>query len=231
MPRLSAHGQVPLHWFATANGRALLEAEQARLPEWLAACSPHPWLWLRPLQRNSARPVLPGLPARGLCLHREGAAFAGAVRCGLPMPLASDTFGSIVIQHALDDGGLPAVLEEACRVLRPGGRLWLLTLNPFSPFRLCWHKAGLQTCSPLDWRARLQAAGLSTIELDEPWIGPLWRRPPRAAWLGPLRAVSLIGAEKRVLPLTPHRLRWRPQALPGAIRAHEQACPKAGSGR
>ena len=41
---------------------------------------------------------------RGLALRRNGAGFDGGVRCRLPLPFASEAFGAILLQHALDDG-------------------------------------------------------------------------------------------------------------------------------
>ena len=40
----------------------------------------------------------------GHACARHGIRFDGALRCGLPLPLASETFGAVLLQHALDDG-------------------------------------------------------------------------------------------------------------------------------
>ncbi len=87
----------PLDWFSGEAGSGLLTSEVAAVERVLAACPALPWLWL-------------GVPAavapsahRGVRLQRSGSGFAGDVRCRLPLPVASECFGAIFLQHVLDD--------------------------------------------------------------------------------------------------------------------------------
>lgn len=205
-----------LQWFGSGRGAPLLAAEQALIDAALASRAPQAWLWL------AATPGLPpatGTPSRGLRVHpdRTDGGLTGAVRCGVPLPLPTEAIGSIVVQHALDAGDGHALLDECARVLEPGGRLWLFALNPFSPYRLRWRRAGLSARDPAGWQLQLQAVGLQPAAEPE-YLGPVWRtaRSPDARWPPPqLRAVCLLQAEKRVaglIPPTPAARNWRAAA-------------------
>ena len=61
--------------------------------------------------------------------------YAGTVRCGLPLPLANECLGEVVLQHP-SPAQAGALLDECARVLVEGGRLWLFLANPWSPYRL-----------------------------------------------------------------------------------------------
>lgn len=206
-----------LPWFGTGRGAPLLEAEQALVAQALASRSPQPWLWLAATAGElPARAPVP----RGLRLHATGdaAQLAGAVRCGLPLPLPTEAIGSIVVQHVLDAGqDNDDLLEECARVLEPGGRLWLFTVNPFSPYRLRWRRAGLRPLDPAGWRERLRGVGLQPLG-DVLYLGPVWRatRPAANGWPPPqLRAVCVLQAEKRVaglIPPAPATRTWRATA-------------------
>ncbi|MFT3762697.1 MAG: hypothetical protein QM761_08815 [Pseudoxanthomonas sp.] len=216
MPVLSAHRPTaPLDWFGSARGLPLLAAERDRIAELLVARAPQPWLWLTPFATAAAA----DLPPRGLRLHRQAAGLSGAFRCGLPLPLPSESFGVIVVQHAFDDGCLPDLPEEVERILQPGGRLWLFALNPYSPWRLRWRSAGLVARTPAAWRQRLRAAGLHAEPNETEWLGPAWSGRGAKHAIGWLRAGCLIGAEKRVAPLTPIRVasKWRTDAAPAGF--------------
>jgi SAM-dependent methyltransferase len=209
-----------MRWFGSACGLTLLAAERDRVAALLASRAPQPWLWLAPGSGPGPDAAACNLPPRGLRLHREHAQLAGCFRCALPLPLPSESFGSIVVQHVLDDGGLPGFLDEAARVLQPGGHLWLFALNPYSPYRLRWRRAGLHARNPIEWRLRLRAVGLHVDEGSEAaWLGPVWRETASLPALAGLRAVCVLGAEKRSLPLTPAKsLAWRrPDAAPAGF--------------
>lgn len=224
MPEFSAR-HLPLAamgWFGSVRGLPLLAAERELVAALLASRTPQPWLWLAPGPGPGSDAAATGLPPRGLRLHRDGPGLAGAFRCRLPLPLPNESFGCVVVQHALDDGGLHGLLEEVERVLQPGGRLWLFALNPYSPYRLRWRDTGLAAQAPTDWRQRLRKAGLQIDAAEADWLGPLWRSrntepSPLGTWL---RAAYVIGAEKRVAPLTPVKATsgWRTDAAPAGFR-------------
>lgn len=183
MPAFAYHRQpgLPrrdaLEWFAGAAGRALMASETAAVARVLAACPAMPWLWL-------------GIPAatppdapRGVRLHLSTSGFSGDLRCALPLPMASECFGAIFLQHALDDSrAAPAVLDECARLLAPGGTLWLATLNPWSPYRARWAGSGVRARSPGRWQAALRRAGFTPGSIRMQWLGPHWQ--PRVAEAG-----------------------------------------------
>ena len=191
-------------WFEAGAGQALLDSESDAIAQ---ACADRPGqaaLRLAPAQ---------GLPEveRCLDLYLDGGRFEGPIRCGLPLPLASESLGTIVLQHVADYPiDRAALLAECVRVLMPGGRLWLFALNPLAPYRWRWSGTALRGAEPVIWRRRLRAAGLTPDTVSR-GLGPRWRiaTNARAQDGAGLRAAYLLRAEKRVAPLTP--VRPRPQ--------------------
>lgn len=210
MPAVASHRQPePLAWFGTSDGKRLLAAEQQRISPILAAKAAAPTLWLHPGSTAGVSVVAPGLSLRA-----TGTGFDGPLRCGAALPLASDSFSAVVVQH-VPENGARALLKECARVLEPGGRLWLFTLNPVSPYRLRWRRTGLAIRGPGRWRHYLQDAGLDGGAHAPQWLGPAWRGGGRSPDM--MRAVCLLQADKRGpdLILRPSRPpRWQAGAVP-----------------
>lgn len=207
MPALSSPAQSApaTQWFLLPAGQAVIDSEHIIVADALAA---HPvvglpWLWLAPT-------VAAESPAgRGLRLSPAGDGWQGPIRCRLPLPLASESLGAVVLQH-VGDARIDAValIEECARVLVPGGRLSLLGMNPLSPYRLRWRRSGLSGHDPSTWRRLLTDAGLAPEPVAQ-GVGPQWS-PTASPSLqsGPgLRAAYLQRAEKRAFPMTPMRVR------------------------
>ena len=208
MPALS-HSQTPevaTQWYLLPPGFAVLESERTAVADALAA---HPvvglpWLWLSPVADGEA-------PAgRGLRLNGEGCGWRGAIICALPLPLASESLGAIVLQHLpfVTQDQRARLLEECARLLVPGGRLAVFALNPLSPYRLRLRRGRPLAEEPSGWRRGMADVGLSP-EASAQGIGPQWS-PMASPSLqsGPgLRAAYLQRAEKRAIPLTPVRPR------------------------
>lgn len=192
-------------WFLTDAGRAVLASEEATVAEALADRPGLPWLWCGPVPRAADG------PGRGIYLAPAGGTrWRGPVDCALPLPLPSEAFGAVVLQHVARPGGVrgAALLEEAARLLVNGGRLSLFVLNPLAPYRWRWRGSGISTSEPLAWRRRLRAAGLAPDAVSQ-GLGPNWTvQVSSVPQQGPgLRAAYLLRAEKRAIPLTPVRLR------------------------
>lgn len=201
-------------WFHAGAGHAVLDSEAGVIAQ---ASTDRPG---QPTLRIVPRAGLPEA-ARCLDLHLAGDCFDGAFRCGLPLPLASESLGTIVLQHVADFPlDTTALLVECVRVLVPGGRLWLFTLNPLAPYRWRWSGTGLRGAEPVIWRRRLRAAGLTPDTVSQ-GLGPRWRiaANPRAQDGAGLRAAYLLRAEKRVAPLTPVRTRPRVRLQTGVPAA------------
>ena len=192
-------------WFAGDIGKALLDGEAGSVRAALRQFPHWRGMWLGP--RAAALPEDATMPGP-LRLHPQGAAkFAGDLHCALPLPLASECCALVIVQHVADMAGNPeALFEECARVLIPGGWLWLLAINPLSPWRLRWSGQGLRGREPVAWRRRLRAVGLLPEPVSQ-GLGPGWRgqahAPPRPG-VG-LRPAYLLRSEKRSLPLTPMR--------------------------
>ena len=183
-------------WFDTEPAQALRRLEFERLHPLLSVHPVTPWLWIAPTPAWLEQATLPG---RGLRLSRDAGGYAGDARCGLPLPLPGESVNAIVLQHVTARDA-EHLIDECARVLMPGGRLWLSTLNPFSPWRSQWRRHGLVVRSPQRLRHTLAQAGLTCEELR--YLGPMWRdRAPDRSSLAPLRAACLFTAEKRTLAL------------------------------
>ncbi|WP_421570722.1 methyltransferase domain-containing protein [Stenotrophomonas sp. PD6] len=183
-------------WFDTEPARILCELERQRLGPLLAAHPLTPWLWIAPTPAWVDAVALPG---QGLRLYRRPGGYAGDAHCALPLPLPSESLNAIVLQHVTARDA-EQLIAECARVLMPGGRLWLSTLNPFSPFRRQWRRHGLVVRTPQRLRHTLEQSGLACSELA--WLGPMWHdRDPERSSLAPLRAACLFTAEKRTLAL------------------------------
>ena len=203
-----------LPWFDTPPGQPLLLAEQPGIQAALSARpAQQPWLWIGP--SASVLPDSASLPPRSLILGRSGSQFAGSLRCGLPLPLPNESIGNIILQHALDDGS-DELLDECERVLEPGGRLWLFTLNAWSPYRARWRRSGLVVRDVNAWHKRLRSIGLQPCGREVTHLGPVWRPSAglaQSAAPDRLRAVCLLETEKRaaaLIPPAPVKRQWRP---------------------
>lgn len=208
MPALS-HPQTPeiaTQWYLLPAGLAVLESERTAVADALAA---HPvvglpWLWLSPIADGEAP------DGRGLRLNGAGCGWQGPIICALPLPLASESLGAIVLQHlpfeTQDERS--RLLEECARLLVPGGRLAVFALNPLSPYRLRLRRGRPRVEDPAGWRRGMAEVGLAP-EASAHGIGPQWS-PMASPSLqsGPgVRAAFLQRAEKRAIPLSPIRQR------------------------
>ena len=183
MPLLSHSRQLDsaLGWFGTQPGQGLLAVEGTAMARVLTIGPALPWAWLGVAD---AAPPEPG-DRRGVLLRRDGRGFTGSVRCALPLPIASESLGALLLQHLLDDGvAADALLGECERVLAPGGTLWLATLNPWSPYRARWLGTGLRARDPGHWQAALRRAGFALDSVSLQWLGPHWRPAHGEAGIG-----------------------------------------------
>lgn len=217
MPVTSLPGQPPrTAWFATPAGQVLVDGETTMLERALADRPAPPWLWLAP---SAASGPVATACGRGIRLWADGERWQGEVRCDAPLPFPSGSMGTVVLQHVVRaSGNDDLLLDEAARLLEAGGRLWLLALNPLSPYRWRWRGQGLRASEPLGWRRRLRRAGLEPEPVSQ-GIGPSWTpRVDDALRSGPgLCAAYALRAEKRVAALTP--LPRRKLALPRGVSA------------
>ncbi len=219
MPALSFHGpdafDAAARWFQRPAGQAILDSEQALIAEALRkAQAGLPWLWISP------SPTTAEVEGRGLRLTVSGECWEGVIRCRLPLPIASESLGAVVLQHVayLHDARSGALLAECARALVPGGHLHLFALNPLSPYRLRWQRSGIKATDSARLRGLLRDVGL-TAEPSAQGVGPQWSvvMSSRSHQYGiGLRAAYWQRADKRQFPLTPIRSR-KPLALSGQV--------------
>ncbi len=219
MPVLQISRQPdPLAWFDAPRGQPVLTAEQDAIRHALVSRpASQPWLWLAPVAPANG-PEDSGLPPRSLQIYPWGERYAGTLQCALPLPLGDESIGNVILQHALDDGR-EGLLEECERVLEPGGRLWLFTLNAWSPYRARWRRSGLVAQDVRGWRLRLGALGLHPCGVPVSYLGPVWRSPAPGAEgkPGPFAAACMMQLEKRtaaLIPPEPLKRQWQAGAAP-----------------
>ena len=192
-------------WFDGRAGQAILASEAESLRVALRQRVGQAALWLRPAAVRQAC-ILEDADLISLQPEQQG--FGGDLRCSLPLPLSSESCGLVVVQHLADASAVPEdLLDECARVLLPGGWLWLLALNPLSPYRWRWRGQGLRVSEPVTWRRRLRAVGLVPESVSQ-GLGPTWgvAHDPCLQDGAGLRAAFLLRAQKRRLPMTPGRV-------------------------
>lgn len=215
----------PFDWFAGVAGQRLLDDEARAVQRVISGCPALPRIWLG----VDAAP-LPNAGARGLLLRHGPDRWNGSLHCRLPLPLASEAFGAVLLQHVLDDAAAPdELLGECARILAPGGTLWLAALNPWTPYRLRWARSGLRARDPGHWQAALRRSGFPAGAVSLQWIGSHWREGSGGAGVGAtdrLRASFALTVNKRERAVVPparlQRLRWQAGRNPAHADAHRQ---------
>lgn len=150
----------PFDIYASAPLQRLLDYEARELlPELQRCCGDHGLLLSG--AGYACQPALPMLSC-WTQLRLVGNRYEGDIvgRADEPLPFGDDSFELVILRHALETAALPQpLLEEAIRVLSPGGLLVLSGVHPLSLW-MPW----------LAWRARGQLLHLyMPLQLGE-WL-------------------------------------------------------------
>jgi len=205
--------------YSSAPIRHLMAEETAALAPGLQRCSGRHALLVSAAE-GDVPPVLPLLGTWTQLSVRQGR-YSGDLAASSvePLPFVDDAFDLIVLRHALEVSATPQeMLEEASRVLAPGGVLALTGLHPFSAW-LPW----------MIWRTRGNTPSMHSPLLLERWVrrreldiervervGRLW--PSSRAGIESTHAFGggyLLIARKRRRMATPVRL--KPKTLPATV--------------
>jgi SAM-dependent methyltransferase len=151
-------------------------------------------------------------------LQLRGAEFAGDLqaRADEALPFLDGSFCAVLLNHVLEHTGSAAeLLDEATRVLLPGGLLVLTGFHPLSawtPWLLCQGVRRPALAGPAWLRRRLAAHGVQTYAVRR--FGPAF--PGVAAAPGPalLGGGFLLLARKRRAAVTPLRARTQRARVP-----------------
>lgn len=206
--------------YSSAPLRRLLAEETVALAPGLQRCSGTHAL-LVSATVDDRPPVLP-LLGNWTRLSMTDQQYGGdlTARTDEPLPFLDDAFDLVLLRHALEVSSTPQeMLEEASRVLAPGGVLAVTGLHPFSAW-LPW----------MMWRTRGHAPAMHAPLLLERWVrrreleieriervGRMWPSS-QAGTDDATRALGggyLLIARKRRRMATPIRL--KPKTLPATV--------------
>lgn len=215
-PALNVHAAEPLRQLRDSQRRtldALLQREPGRRALCIGVADDGAWPETATM--------------RWTRLWLAGSTYAGDVRADVrdPLPFVDEAFDVVWLQHALEPStAMPDLLNEACRVLAPGGVLTVTAVHPLGGWSLWyrWRARGQQQSLRWPWRVgeALRQAGL-TIE-KRGRLGTLFPGGMRHAD-GDNRCggAYLLLTRKRRHLVTP--LAWRP--LPARVAATTQLSP------
>jgi SAM-dependent methyltransferase len=207
--------------YASAPMRRLLDDQMRSMATDLQRCFGTHALLLDALpdERPPALPML-GHWAR---LRVDGDSYSGELRAatGESLPFVDDAFELVLLRHALEVvTNASAVLEEAVRVLAPGGLLVVTGVHPISGWAPWFHwntrddRHALHT--PLRLRHSLQQAGVEIERLQR--VGRLWPgsapKEAHAPLLGSLGGGYVLIARKRRRAVSPLRSKSVPMRVP-----------------
>lgn len=242
-------------WLATVAGQRLLADERPHLRAAARRFHGDAVLWL------GCTPALLDTASRCLVRTRfyatpnwrhggadaEGSHFHAVAIDPAHLPFASRSVDGTVLHHVLETAAdQRTALREAVRVLRPGGRLLVLGLNPASLWQLARPRAAFRDLHPVavprlyEWLAVLgMEREASTVYLNYRSLLPLalrgewWQRASR--WLGarrlPVGGSFLVSATKVGHRLIDQRAAADPSTLqPASLPAVPRtAAPAAGA--
>lgn len=205
--------------YASAPLRRLLDAQTCALKPGLQRCFGAHALLLG-ATFDDAPPALPMLGC-WTSLHLVNGRYQGDLQAAAeePLPFIDDAFELVLLRHALEVAPLPSsLLDEAIRVLAPGGVLALTGVHPFggwSPW-FYWHVRGESPVLQMPWRLRrqLELAGLAVEQMQRvgsawPGLKTTWR-----ALAGTFGGGYVLVARKRRRLATPLRLKPAPVRVP-----------------
>lgn len=204
--------------YASAPLRSLLAQEAVALVPGLQRCAGTHALLLSATSDDSP-PMLP-LLGNWAKLRIGVDGYEGDVRARSdePLPFLDDAFDLVLLRHALEVSGTPQeLLEEASRVLAPGGVLALTGLHPFSAWMpwMLWRARGrrLAVHSPIQLERWVRRFELDIERVER--VGALW--PGGSVGLDASHAFGggyVLIARKRRRVATPIRLKPKPVPAP-----------------
>ena len=221
-------------WFDTKNGQRLLNAEEAILSEFLEDKFGYFSLQTHTLGRNLLKQT-----RMNHHIMMEGPD-RNIVCSSMHLPFEKDSIDLIISQHQLEKiGNIQALFSEFFRVIIPGGRVVILSFNPFS-------FAGLRNLTCFDnfspWNQKfislsaaqkiLKEEGFTVEEGRMVDYQPLFSdnasahkvfEDVGARWLPLFGNVYFIVARKDVVGVTPLRPKWnkmkQDKAVPNKLKA------------
>lgn len=209
--------------YASAPLQRLLDDEVRGLTPRLQRCRGDHGLLVSVVEHDPL-PAMPMLSCWTRLAVSSGVHYAGDVagRVDESLPFLDDAFELVVLRHALESVKQPAgLLDEALRVLSPGGMLAVSGLHPFSLWMpwLVWRTRGhpLRLHMPLQLGEWLRRRDMQVECVHR--FGATWPRGGGASRLeDALGGSYVLMARKHRRSATPVRLVPRPIRAPADVR-------------
>jgi SAM-dependent methyltransferase len=205
--------------YASAPLRRLLDEQTRALKPELQRCHGTHGLLLR-ASGDDRPPALPMLRC-WTSLHLDGGCYCGDLRASAsePLPFADDAFDLALLRHVLEAApNAPALLDDAARVLAPGGVLVLTGVHPVSGWApwFYWRTRGESRAlqMPLHLGHDLRQAGLEIERVQR--VGRLWpgQEASRSTAGSMFGGGYILIARKRRRMATPLRIKPLPVRVP-----------------
>lgn len=232
-------------WYETEPGQALLAVERTEITALLDKQFGYHILQIGGGREHSVIESSAIAHKLFLCGQEGGAELQSLRANPAALPLASDSVDVIVLHHALEfSHDSRAVLREAVRILRPGGRLVMLSFQPFSLWglkhsafsllALFWRPLGRapwagryhSTRRLHDWLELLDVQVERTVSavhglpIESVWLRGklasvfLWCEERGGSVRSPFGAVRFTSGIKQARPVIPISTRWRQPLRP-----------------
>jgi len=169
----------------------------------------------------------PALPMLGcwIHLHLQGGRYRGDLLAAgdESLPFIDDAFQLVLLQHALEASAVPGpLLDEAIRVLAPGGVLAITGVHPMSAwapwFRWRSRSAVFKLSMPLRLMTDLQREGFEIEQAQRVGCVLPGSAPAHAVTAKVLGGGFVLIARKRRRVVTPLRIQPTPVAVPATGR-------------
>ncbi|MFC5435222.1 class I SAM-dependent methyltransferase [Rhodanobacter umsongensis] len=205
--------------YASAPLRRLLDEQTRALRPELQRCHGMHGLLLRACG-DDRPPALPMLRC-WTSLHLDGAGYGGDLRAAAnePLPFVDDAFDLALLRHVLEVApNAPALLDDAVRILAPGGVLVLTGVHPISGWApwFYWRTRGESRVlqMPLHLGHDLRQAGLEIECMQR--VGRAWpsQERPGSARGSAFGGGYILIARKRRRMATPLRIKPVPVTVP-----------------
>ena len=210
--------------YASAPLRRLLDEQTRAMTPDLQRCVGDYALLIGSSAEQASPPALPMLGC-WIRMRVEGDRYQGDLKAAgdESLPFVDDAFELVLLQHALESTAAPtSLLDEAVRVLAPGGVLAITGVHPLSAWApwLRWRARDKGSTLSMPWRLMqdLQHEGFEIEQVRRVGCVLPGSASPHAMSAKVLGGGFILIARKRRRAVTPLRIHPKPLAVPAGGR-------------